>query len=549
MNKMTIIQKSIVALTASLALASACAAQTYKIGDSHPLGGIVASVDQSGTKGMAVDTKDAGMFNKEQALAASKERGGGWELPSIAALREVHKNLGSNAALNFKKDGPYLSRDMSSAGSYMWGINLVTGKEETGLHYSNKKHLVRFMRRFTPADPAPMTAGHINPGFELPQGKAGSFSLIKDIPGWKTTTGLFEIWSTGFNGVEAYEGKQFAELNADKAGILYQDSKGIKNGDFLEFTFAHRGRNGDDTMNLTITDLGNDGSPAGGDDTVLFTKEYTTGNSAWKVYDSTTEPTIKALGNTLRFAYSAVKVAKQSPTAPPNTEGNFLDLADLGVGVVSSKPVNPQNTHVTSPIAVVVAGNSKKGNEDGGEHIITEDKANQSGSLWTKDKIDFKKNFRISAEIYLGTNQDEGADGMALVFQGKSNQVVSEGGGIGYAGISPSFAVEFDTYQNRDEFNDPVQDHVGLRTDGDPKHTASDHVEVGELEDGNYHPITFEWNADKQNFSFSLDGKLLFKDQKFPSSEFTGEKVYFGFTAATGLYMNLHKVRSISFTN
>ena len=60
----------------------------------------------------------------------------------------------------------------------------------------------------------------------------------------------------------------------------------------LEFSFAHRGRNGDDTLKLTITDLGADNVDGGGDDQELFTKEYTTAMDAWAVYNSTTETAI-----------------------------------------------------------------------------------------------------------------------------------------------------------------------------------------------------------------------------------------------------------------
>ncbi len=176
--------------------------------------------------------------------------------------------------------------------------------------------------------------GHVNPGFEEPRGSEGSFTFVETMPGWRTTDEAFEIWSTGFMGVKAHEGTQFVELNAHIDGTLYQDSHGISAGSALEFTFAHRGRNAQDTMKLTITDLGADNQIDSGDDTVLFTKQYSTGKDAWAVYDSTTEPRIKALGNTVRFAYSAVAGIGRGPG---KAEGNFLDAADFGVGVVTDK--------------------------------------------------------------------------------------------------------------------------------------------------------------------------------------------------------------------
>ena len=48
----------------------------------------------------------------------------------------------------------------------------------------------------------------------------GSYSFFAEdsVPGWFTndSTGLIEIWSTGFNGVPSYAGNQFAELNATR---------------------------------------------------------------------------------------------------------------------------------------------------------------------------------------------------------------------------------------------------------------------------------------------------------------------------------------------
>lgn len=58
-------------------------------------------------------------------------------------------------------------------------------------------------------------ASFINGGFETPDfGTAPSVNYPATIPGWNTTDQSFEIWTSGFEGVPAYEGKQFAELNA-----------------------------------------------------------------------------------------------------------------------------------------------------------------------------------------------------------------------------------------------------------------------------------------------------------------------------------------------
>lgn len=83
-----------------------------------------------------------------------------------------------------------------------------------------------------------------NLSFEEPEIRKSSFAFVSSIPGWKTTDRAFEIWSTGFLGVTAYDGNQFVELNAHEDGVLYKEATGIERDALLEFSFAHRGRNG-----------------------------------------------------------------------------------------------------------------------------------------------------------------------------------------------------------------------------------------------------------------------------------------------------------------
>jgi formylglycine-generating enzyme required for sulfatase activity len=170
-----------------------------------------------------------------------------------------------------------------------------------------------------------------NVSFEEPRGNKGSFAFVESMPGWNTTDDELEIWSTGFEGFEAHDGDQFVELNANIDGTLYQDLTGIRRGAALDFSFAHRGRNGNDTMKLTITDFGADNTIGNEDDVVLFVKEYTTGKDAWAVYDNANESPIQALGNTVRFAYTAVHGT--GGRGPDKTEGNFLDSVTFGIEV------------------------------------------------------------------------------------------------------------------------------------------------------------------------------------------------------------------------
>ena len=178
---------------------------------------------------------------------------------------------------------------------------------------------------------APANAALINGGFEDYGVPAGTLAFPLDadsggIPGWRTTAtdNAIEIWGSGFNGVPAFEGVDFAELNGTQVSTLFQDVAGIPAAATIGFQFAHRGRAGVDTMRLTITDLGADNLIGGGDDSVLFTNTYSDGTDAWGFYTGTG---ITALGNNVRFAYEAVSAAGGS------TVGNFLDDVDFGVGI------------------------------------------------------------------------------------------------------------------------------------------------------------------------------------------------------------------------
>lgn len=178
-------------------------------------------------------------------------------------------------------------------------------------------------------------AGLVNGSFETPYVADGNWGLFDNVTGWKTTStdGVIELWGNGFSSlsggpVYAYEGRQFAEINATQFATLYQDVSGISAGSIVGFQFAHRGRSGLDSMRLTITDLGGNNQLGGGDDTVLFVDDYSDGNTAWGFYTSAEELPIAALGNTIRFAYQALTTASGNSTV-----GNFIDAADFGVGI------------------------------------------------------------------------------------------------------------------------------------------------------------------------------------------------------------------------
>ncbi len=184
-------------------------------------------------------------------------------------------------------------------------------------------------------------AGMINGGFEDFSGSVGTWRSISEpgVAGWNTTASddKIEIWKSGFLGVDAFEGGYLAELNANQPSTLYQDFNDISSGDVVGFEFAHRGRDGDDTMRVTVTDFGQDGVFGSSDDTDLFTSEYTDGNDDWASYAVSN---LIGIGNTTRFAFEAVASA-----GGRLSYGNLLDAVSVDIAV-GAAPVPEPSTMV-----------------------------------------------------------------------------------------------------------------------------------------------------------------------------------------------------------
>jgi hypothetical protein len=121
----------------------------------------------------------------------------------------------------------------------------------------------------------------VNPDFEQPGVALGGLGFFTPptIPGWQTTdvNNQIEIWGSGFGGVPAYSGINFAELNANSPSILYQNVATCP-GQTYSWQVAHRGRAGTDQARFEV------GPPGGPFTTVTL---MTDGTSAWGFYSGT----------------------------------------------------------------------------------------------------------------------------------------------------------------------------------------------------------------------------------------------------------------------
>jgi hypothetical protein len=181
-----------------------------------------------------------------------------------------------------------------------------------------------------------------NGGFESPPVAADTFTLFPaaSVPPWLTTDSLdqIEIWGTGFLGVPAAQGNAFAEINANSAGTLYQDVVSSP-GDTMTWTLQHRGRGGDDTMEVLIGDAtvadvtGNTGWD-------YISPGLTDGTAAWGTH---TDTYVVPAGHTCtRFAFRAVSTASGNDSI-----GNFLD--DVSFAIAPAPTPTPTATSGPTP--------------------------------------------------------------------------------------------------------------------------------------------------------------------------------------------------------
>jgi hypothetical protein len=163
-----------------------------------------------------------------------------------------------------------------------------------------------------------------------------SYLETADGMGWQTTStdNKIEIWRNGQTnrpGVEAPLGEQWAEINATENATLFQDVT-ISTSGLVDLGFYHRGRIGSDTLNVTVTYLGLDNVIGGGDDSQVFSRDYSTDNTAWVLYNEQDQFTSIANGK-YRFAYAAVSTSSGDATV-----GNFIDNPFFGVAAAIPEP-------------------------------------------------------------------------------------------------------------------------------------------------------------------------------------------------------------------
>lgn len=183
----------------------------------------------------------------------------------------------------------------------------------------------------------------------------------------------------------------------------------------------------------------------------------------------------------------------------------------------------------------------------------------QNGQIWYEKMCDLTQDFEVRAEINLGADNSNGADGMTFTFQNSCLTVGGGAQGLGAGAISPSVNIEFDTYYNSGR-NDPFDDHIAFFRDGDLTHGSTNQLPnsvgpntrtVSNMENNVYRQIIISWNAQSNTLLLDYEGDTLISyTGDIVTDVFGGNPyVYWGFTASTGAADNIHRVCIINYPN
>ncbi len=188
-----------------------------------------------------------------------------------------------------------------------------------------------------------------------------------------------------------------------------------------------------------------------------------------------------------------------------------------------------------------------------GCYTLTNASLNQMGAIWYQGQINLTQDFDIKAELNLGSGNGGGADGMAFVIQQQSSNAGALGQGLGYGNITPSIAVEFDTYRNQN-LNDPNNFHMAIMANGNPNHANGLTPPISILSNGGFadngQPIAvrFLYTAATNNLKVFVNCELRIDyTNNILQTIFNGNpNAFWGFTAATGGFVNQQTVCKIS---
>ncbi|HEY3387314.1 MAG TPA: hypothetical protein VGK46_12440, partial [Saprospiraceae bacterium] len=177
---------------------------------------------------------------------------------------------------------------------------------------------------------------------------------------------------------------------------------------------------------------------------------------------------------------------------------------------------------------------------------LTPDVSGQAGSIFSQNPIDLTQPFYEEATFFFGCKDANGADGIVFILATSNTALGNGGGGLGYEGITPSIAIEYDDYFNSN-YGDPTSDHMAIVSMGSPNHNLSTNLagpdNLPNIEDCGDHCFVVSWDPVTQTLLAALDEEVISYTGDIVNSIFSGTtQVYYGFSSGTGSLSNLHTV-------
>jgi hypothetical protein len=205
-----------------------------------------------------------------------------------------------------------------------------------------------------------------------------------------------------------------------------------------------------------------------------------------------------------------------------------------------------------------VAGLQINGNssQQGNKLRLTPAVGSQAGSTFSNTLINLGSNASFSTffrfEILSRGGLGDGADGLTFTVQRVASTVGGGGGGLGYAGINNSVAVEFDTFDNGETGG---SNHVGIDTNGDVNSIATTGLLTPDFDNGNIWNAWVDYDGITGRLSARWSQSLIrpIAEQLGATLNLTtilgASNAYVGFTAGTGAGWGEHNILSWEFRN
>ncbi len=225
----------------------------------------------------------------------------------------------------------------------------------------------------------------------------------------------------------------------------------------------------------------------------------------------------------------------------------------MRIGIIFILVINLLWINLTFGQSATVVGDAVSVGD--GCYQITVDQQYQAGAVWFDELIDLTRYVSITVDMNLGNTDNQGADGCILAMQQEGPDALGVTGQfLGFGGISPSFGLEFDTFNNETyEFNgDIASDHLAMLLNGETNHNSAATNIAGPVsilpgganaENGQNIRLRLVWDPVLQEMKAYMDCNLrLSVNIDLVNEVFGGDPmVYWGFTGATGFYDNLHQ--------